>query len=103
MNTKVKLDYLKTVLDKWKEQFDEDPSMEHIPVDINTNGMVTIAGHEVCAQDELDINEYDVSFEHFNLILTNGDYIMVNILWGYEALPVVSCICAHHFICCNEG
>ena len=98
MNTKTKLTYLENVLTLWQNQFDEKPSMENISVHINERGMIVISGHEVCSADALSIEEYDIEYEYFNLLLTNGDYIRVEILWAYDQSPVVSAICLHQII-----
>ena len=98
MEIKNKLNYLETLMVKWQNQFDEKPSMETLSFQINKHGMIMIAGHEICQMDFLSTEEYDVGPDYFNLILTDGDYITVEILWTYSDAPVVSAICLHHFM-----
>ena len=98
MQYKAELNYLEHVLMLWQNQFDEKPSMENLSVQISNYGMVHIGGHEICTRDILSISEYDIHPEYFNLLLVNGDYITVEILWTFDEPPVVSSICLHHFL-----
>lgn len=90
--------YLDTLMNNWKNQFDEEPSMENLSFSMNEHGMIEIAGQKLCPADMLLIEDYDVNPEHVELFLTDGDYITIEILWPNNSVPVVSAICLHHFM-----